>query len=150
MHQYIIDGNNVIGKDRMLKSLQQQEPQQSREKLAMLLDRYFGKKKFKVFLHLDGFAKDAIRTSKIKLIYSDNKTADENIRTQIENSKNPKNIIVVTSDHSLAEFAKVCSCTVLKSEEFLKQINKEKAGSSESEIQKEIDLDEIKKLFGVD
>lgn len=150
MHQYIIDGNNVIGKDRMLKSFQQQEPQQSREKLAMLLDRYFGKKKFKVFLHLDGFAKDAIRTSKIKLIYSDNKTADEKIRTQIENSKNPKNIIVVTSDYSLAEFAKVCSCTVLKSEEFLKQINKDKTGTSESEIQKEIDNDEIKKLFGVD
>lgn len=149
MRYYIIDGNNVIGKDRDLKTLQKNDPQQSREKLAFLLDRFFGKKNYKVSLHLDGFAKDAIRTSKIKLVYSDNKTADERIRRQIEHSKNPKNIIVVTSDRSLAEFAKVCSCTVLNSEDFLRQINDENDTRTESEIQKEIDDEEIKRLFGI-
>jgi len=149
MRYYIIDGNNVIGKDRSLKSLQKKVPQQSREKLAFILDRYFGKKNYKVFLHLDGFAKEVIRTSKIKLVYSDNKTADDKIRRQIEHAKNPKLIIVVTSDRSLGEFAKVCSCTVIKSEEFLHTVNEENDKRSESEIQNEINDDEIKKLFGL-
>lgn len=149
MRYYIIDGNNVIGNDRELKSLQKKEPQQSREKLAFLLDRYFTKKNLKVSLHLDGFEKDKIRTSKVKIVYSDNKTADDKIRRQIEHAKNPKNIFVITSDHSLAEFAKVCSCTVIKSEEFLHQVNDGNDTVSESEIQKEIDNEEIKKLFGL-
>lgn len=150
MRRYIIDGNNVIGKDRELKMLQQKDPQTSREKLAFLLDRFFGKKKFKVSLHLDGHEKDKIRTSKVKLIYSDDVTADDKIRNQIENADNPKNLIVVTSDHSLADFAKVCSCTVIKSEDFLRELNEETDKRTETEIQKEIDDDEIKKLFGVD
>lgn len=149
MQHYILDGNNIIGKDRELKQLQQIEPQLSREKLIPLIDRYFAKKKVKVSLHFDGFQKDIVKSSKAKIIYSDNKTADEKIRDQIESSKNSKKLVVVTSDRSLFEFAKVCSCTVIKSEEFLNQIRDEKTGRSESEIQEEIHNDEIKKLFGV-
>ena len=149
MINYILDGNNIIGKDKELKQLQSQEPQKSREKLVHLLDRYFSKKKFKVSLHLDGFEKENIRTGKVRLIYSNNKKADDKIRDQIEGSENPKKLTVVTSDRSLAEFAKVCSCTVLKSEELLREIKNEFDKRNEIDIQKEIGNDEIKRLFGV-
>ncbi|HET54737.1 MAG TPA: hypothetical protein ENN33_05915 [Ignavibacteria bacterium] len=149
MLHYIIDGNNLIGKQSSLKSLQKSDPQQSREKLAFILDRFFTNKKVNVTLHFDGFEKDKIRTAKLKIVYSDNKTADEKIRQQIEYSKNPKKLVVVTSDFPLSEFAKKCSCAVIKSEEFLKKLSDKSDSKSENEIQKEIDNEEIKKLFGI-
>lgn len=149
MLHYIIDGNNLIGKQSSLKSLQETDPQQSREKLAFLLDRFFTNKKIKATLHFDGFEKDKIRTSIMKIIYSDNKTADEKIRQQIEYSKNPKKLVIVTSDLSLGEFAKKCSCSVIKSEEFLQKFSDNRETQSENEIQKEIDNEEIKRLFGI-
>ncbi len=149
MQHYLIDGNNLIGKQSSLKSLQETDPQQSREKLTFILDRYFVNRKYKVSLHFDGFEKDKIRTAKMKIVYSDNKTADEKIRQQIEYAKNPKKLVVITSDFSLGEFAKKCSCSVIKSEEFLKKLSDKNDSKSENEIQKEIDNEEIKRLFGI-
>ncbi len=150
MKQYILDGNNIIGKIPELKTLQKKDPQQSREKFAFRLDRYFAKMKSKINLHFDGHIKEPIRTSKLKIIYSENLTADEKIRDQIELSKNPKNLIVVTSDRALAEFAKVCSCRVISSENFVRQVEDSEHQESEEDIIKDISDDEIKKLFDID
>lgn len=150
MKHYIIDGNNLIGKIPEIKSLQNIDPQNSREKLAFILDRYFSKSKQKVSLHFDGFAKDPIKTSKVNITYSDNKTADEKIREQIERAKNPKLITVVTSDLTLSEFAKVCSCSVIKSEKFAAKLSSAEKGLSEEDIIKDMSTDEFKKIFGVD
>ena len=51
---YIIDGNNLIGKIPSLMNLQKKDKQASREKLVYMLDRYFIQKKVNVTLHLDG------------------------------------------------------------------------------------------------
>lgn len=150
MKQYLIDGNNVIGKDPELKSIQNKDPQDSREKLAWKLDRFFSKKKYKVHLHFDGHSKEPIRTSKLRIHYSDNKTADEKIREQIEFTKNPKNLIVVTSDRALSEFAKVCSCSVSTSEDLIKDVTQSDDRQSEEEIIKDISNDEIRRLFDAD
>lgn len=149
MKKFIIDGNNLIGKDRKLKTIQKKDPQESRFQLAFKLDRYFSDKKYKVNLHFDGHQKDPIGTSKVRITYSDNRTADEVIRDQIESANNPKNLIVVTSDRSLFEFAKVCRCEIQSSEAFLNQIEKESETKSEEEITKSISDDEIKRLFDV-
>ena len=150
MKHYIIDGNNLIGKIKSLNQLQKKNKQHSREKLAFLLSRYFNKKNTPVSLHFDGFENDAIKASGIKIIYSGSLTADEKIKHEIERSENPKNNILVTSDSNLAEFGRVCSCQVLKSEEFAKQINSE---NSVNEEQAKIDAinstEEFKKLFGI-
>ena len=45
MKHFIIDGNNVIGKIKFLKSIQKSNKQQSRRKLAFLIDNYFHAKK---------------------------------------------------------------------------------------------------------
>ncbi|MCW8803029.1 MAG: hypothetical protein OQK57_01430, partial [Ignavibacteriaceae bacterium] len=67
-----------------------------------------------------------------------------------EKSKNARLITLVTSDRNLAEFGRVCSCQVVKSEEFAKQIN---SGNSVDEEQAKIDsinsTEEFKKLFGI-
>lgn len=149
MKHYIFDGNNLIGKIKSLNQLQKKNKQHSREKLAFLLSRYFNKKNTPVSLHFDGFENDAIKASGIKIIYSGSLTADEKIKHEIERSKNPKNNILVTSDSNLAEFGRVCSCQVIKSDEFAKQLL---ASNFTDEEQTKIDtinnIEEFKKLFG--
>ncbi len=148
--KYIIDGNNLIGKISELWVLQQKDRQLSRIKLVKYLDQYFANKNVKVSLHLDGYAADPIPSSKVKINYSDNKTADSKIKKEIDNSKNPKVLLVVSSDHSVQNYAKVNSCTVLSSEDFNKMLKDKKSKKSEDDIAKSISNDEIKKIFGVD
>ena len=151
MLNYIIDGNNLIGKITSLMSLQKKDKQASREKLVYILDRYFISKKAIVTLHLDGHPAGRVSSSKMKIVYSENLTADEKIKKQISQSKSPRNIIVVTSDSNLAQFAKVCSTTVVSSDEFAVEINKSGDKFDEESIIKSINnVDEFKKLFGVD
>jgi len=122
LKHHIIDGNNLIGKIKSLNQIQKKNKQQSREKLALLLNSYFNKKKSSINLHFDGFENEVIRVSGIKIIYSGSLTADEKIKREIERSKNPRNNILVTSDTNLAEFGRVCSCQLIKSEEFAKEL----------------------------
>ena len=147
MIHYIIDGNNLIGKDSFLNKLQRKEKQSSREKLVLILDRYFINKKANVTLHFDGYPNETIRSNKARVIYSENRTADEKIKYQIEHLKSNKNTTVVTSDNNLAQFAKVCGCKVVASEEFLKIIRDSKSGDDEEKRIKEISNQEILKLF---
>lgn len=151
MLTYIIDGNNLIGKIPLLMNLQKKDRLASREKLVYMLDRHFIKKKVNVTLHLDGHPANKINSSKMKIIYSENQTADEKIKKQISQSKSPRNIMVVTSDSNLAQFAKVCSSTVVSSEQFSSEMSKTNSGLDEESIIKQIDnVEEFKKLFGID
>ncbi|GIK20983.1 MAG: hypothetical protein BroJett005_03970 [Ignavibacteriota bacterium] len=150
MTGYIIDGNNLIGKISSLSKIQKKDKQASREKLALMIERFFHDKKTNVSLHFDGYPGIKINAGKIKLIYSESNTADEKIKNQIEKSKSPGTITVITSDSNLGQFAKVCSCKVIKSEDFARQLNYNKSDKDEQSI---IDSmkndDEFKKLFGV-
>jgi predicted RNA-binding protein with PIN domain len=150
MKQYIIDGNNLIGKLPSLMILKKKDKQRSREKLAFMIDNYFNQKKAKVFLHFDGHPKESIRINNASIVYSKNLTADEMIKNQVGKSKNPKNIIVITSDNNLTEYARVCSSTVIKCEEFSKDILHPKDSDEEKKrIEEMNNIEEFKKLFGI-
>ncbi len=149
IQKYIIDGNNLIGKISNLWALQQKDKQMSRVKLVKKIDQYFNGKNTKVSLHFDGFAGDAIPSSSAKIYYSNNKTADSKIKQEIDTSKNPKTIAVVSSDHAIQNYARVNSSKVIKSEEFSKQLNEKQSVNPEEEISKSISDEEIKKMFGV-
>jgi predicted RNA-binding protein with PIN domain len=150
MRHYIIDGNNLIGKIGALQNLQKKNKQSSREKLAFILESYFlGKQNIKVSLHFDGFSGESIKVQNIRIIYSGKRTADDEIKSQIEQEKNRRNLIVVSSDHNLIEFARVCGCGWKACEDFSKEIFN---SSLEDEEQKKIDEmnnDEFKRLFDV-
>ena len=150
MKKYIIDGNNLIGKIQSLANLQKKDKQASREKIAHLVDRYFVNKKVEVILNFDGFADQKIRVSKAKLVYSDKISADEKIKKQIEAEGNKRNIVVISSDNNVREFAKVCSCDIVSSEDFGKEITKsQSADDEESRIKEMDDTASFKKIFGV-
>ena len=150
MKQYIIDGNNLIGKIKSLNKLHRKNKKQSAEKLAFMIGRNFSKKKVSISLHFDGVQRDIIRVPGLKINYSGTVSADEKIKSEIEKSKNPKNIILVTSDNNLAEFGRVCSCQVIKSEVFSKQLISADSSDEEKNRIEELDNpEEFKKLFGV-
>ena len=150
MKELIIDGNNLIGKIKSLSSIQKKDKVSAREKLAFLIERYYSGKKIKIFLHFDGFENLPIKTSDIKIIYSNEKTADDTIKHQIEHSKNSKNITVITSDGNLQQFAKVCGCGVISSEDFSKMAQ---GGNQQDDEQNRIDEinnnEEFKKIFDI-
>ena len=151
MRHFIIDGNNLIGKISVLQKLQKKDKQSSREKLTFILESYFfNKKNIKISLHLDGFQNVPIKVQNIKIIYSGKNTADELIKLQIEHEKNRRNLVVVTSDNNLREFAKVCGCEWRSSEDFSKEILSRSVVDDETKRIKEIDsADEFRKLFDV-
>jgi len=151
MKTYLIDGNNLIGKIKSLFQLQKKEKQASREQLVFLLEKYFKSQKNKALLFFDGFQSAAIAANHVRIKYSDSRTADDLIRDTISHSKNSKNLTLVTSDLSLANFAKVCSAEVIKSEVFAKAIHRDDQKESEHTIVSKLQNqnDEFKKLFGV-
>lgn len=147
---YIIDGNNLIGKIASIWKLQKKDKQASREKLAFVVDRYFHYKKMNVTLHFDGHKNEAINTNKARINYSGSRTADELIKNEIMNAKNPRTICVVSSDHNIMEFARVCGCVVKKSESFASDLSRKEETEDEQKKIDGIDENEIRKLFGVD
>lgn len=148
MIKYIIDGNNLIGKIPSLSLLQKKDKQAPREKLTFIVENYFHNKKIKVSLHFDGFENLPIKTYITKIHYSKSKIADKYIKNEIEAEKNRKNLIVVTSDNNIREFAKVCGCEVISSKEFAKLILKKGNDDEEKRrIDSMNDTEWFKKLF---
>jgi len=150
MKRYLIDGNNLIHKSKELVILQKKDPQRSRERLAFMIDNYFINKNADVILFYDGFGSLPIKTNKIRIIYSENATADEKIKASIERAANPKNVVVVTSDGGIRNLARKCSCGLMKSEEFKMMLDRNKKVDEEEQKIKDMDADEFKKIFGAD
>lgn len=146
MLHYILDGNNIIGQHQQLKQLQKSNKQSSREKLAFMIGNYFADKKVNVSLHFDGYPKGSIKILKAKIIYSENKTADEKIKNEIEQSSATAKIIVVSSDNNIREFARVCGCKVLSSLDFFSLMNQRKNEPDEKKVE-DNDIEFYKKLF---
>lgn len=150
MLTYLIDGNNLIGKIPSIFKLQNKDKQASREKISHILDRYFHSKKSKVILFFDGFENGKINTSNLKIIYSDKLSADNKIKTYISDSKSTKNIVVITSDSNLAQFAKKCSSTIISSDSFAVDLTKKSDDDESYKLNANNDVEEYKKLFGVE
>ena len=151
MKIYFIDGNNLMGKMPTLKSRMKTDKTGVREELAVKLDRVFIGTNNKVVLFLDGFQSDIIKTNKTSIVYSDSKTADTVIKSEIDRSKNPRNIVVVSSDHEVFNYGKKCSCEAMKSEDFILKFFRAVEEKEETErIQSlERQTDEFKKIFGI-
>ena len=136
MKTLIIDGNNLIHKAVSLKK------QFSKDKTAsqrILIETLRGKlSQFKtVIIVFDGYG----NFTEKNVFFSENKTADEIIKSRIENFKNPKLLRVISSDIEIMSFSKKCSCEVMKSEDFWKDINKIKPESKEKNINQYYDYD---------
>jgi predicted RNA-binding protein with PIN domain len=151
MIHYLIDGNNLFGKAKDLTSFSKKKTVDEREQLVHLLDRFFYGRNCKVFLYFDGYQKIAIRSHKMKIIYSNSQQADSVIKQDISHSKNPKNLYVISSDLEIFDFARVCACHVKTSEELYKEINDKLSIELEEKPESSVgEIDYFKRLFGED
>ncbi len=123
MKSYIIDGNNLIFKIKSLEKSVNNDKQEIREKLAYMVNNFFYGRKVNVTLHFDGYENIPLKLPNLKIIYSMNEKADVKIKHQIDTFKNPRNIIVVSSDIEIKNFARVNGCQVLSSLEFSRMLN---------------------------
>ncbi|NUN07869.1 MAG: NYN domain-containing protein [Ignavibacteriaceae bacterium] len=131
MPHYLIDGNNLLGKLSSRDKSYRAENPLSRELLLMKVISYFQNRKDEVTLFFDGYESDKLRAGKIKIVYSNNRPADKLIRERIEQAKSRSNLVVVSSDNEIRNYARVCSCSVIKSEEFSVNLFERKAPEKE-------------------
>ena len=155
MKYLIIDGYNLLHKIPYLKNLLRENPDSAQMTLLEMVKRNI-KNDEKLILVLDGYSN--FKSSNI--IYSGNVTADEVIRSFIEEHYERDNLTVVSSDTYITDLARVCGCEVIKSEDFVKLKNlighqtskgkknepKDEADEKPTSISKS-DLDEFKKYF---
>lgn len=145
MLQYIIDGNNLIGKIGSLKKAYRQNRQSSREGLIKYLNAFLADKKINLTLHFDGYPNGPLYLSKGRIIYSEHRTSDTLIKDEIDRFKNPKLIVLVSSDHNLINYARVNSCKVIKSEEFKREM--QNSSGTNEEFEKVKKLEREKEIF---
>jgi len=149
VNYYFIDGNNLAGKLKGISNIKAGQNQLMREKLISVLSRYYSKDRNQIIVFFDGFTREAIRAGRIKIIYSNRKTADDEIKEAIANHKNPRLITLITSDNNLREFGKACSCRIKSCEELSLDIEASVEHDDEKERIQKISNSEIKKLFGI-
>lgn len=146
----IIDGNNLIGKDGSLSKFQRSDKHSARKNTITLLETYLHQNKVKISCHFDGHPDNNLKSHGINITYSYNKEADYFIKKEIDSIINKTNVSVITSDSSVAQYARVSGCRNITSEAFLKEIKSSKRGNNEDEkINQMNNTEEFKKLFGV-
>jgi predicted RNA-binding protein with PIN domain len=148
MKEYVIDGNNLLHKLKGQPGLK--DMQTARESLSLKIDRYFLGKNVKVIIYYDGFQKLPIKTSQVKVVYSERTEADEKIKKHIEKSSNSRNIILISSDDEIKRLAQACAAGIINSESFAAMLTENKAEDDEEKRINNLDEDEFKRLFGAD
>jgi predicted RNA-binding protein with PIN domain len=120
---YLIDGNNVMGqrvgwhRDRV----------RARRELLEELARFAARKKARVAVVFDGapdehFA-DGSSYKGVRVYYAARGSdADERIKTLVEESRERRTLLVVTSDRALAEYVRRCGAQVVRAGEFRRRM----------------------------
>ncbi len=118
---YILDGYNIVkqipqfvdckleeGRERLIRYLEEERPQGSlNNEVTLVFDGQVGA------YHSHG-------SSLIRIIFSENDSADERIKDFVEQSENKRTVIVVTDDKDIQYFAAAYGARFLKVSEFMK------------------------------
>ena len=112
---FIIDGYNLLHAVPSLKKMLTRDAVGAREQLIALIARQTMKRKFRCTIVFDGApppgSRPPAQQSPVHVAYSTGISADSYIRNMIEKSKQPTNLVVVSSDHEILNHAHACSCT---------------------------------------
>ncbi len=127
---YIIDGYNIIHAIPSLKKALLHDAILAREQLALAVANFIREKKMRFTIVFDGAKPHDLRVeplhSPIHIVYAFPLSADEKIKSMIEQSKNRSLLVIISSDHEIINFARVCSCTTHTSQYFAQLLrNKE-------------------------
>jgi len=153
---YIIDGYNLIFAEPSLAKLLQNHSEDARRNLLVRLSNFHIHKKHNITVVFDG-KMGIIGTEKpppgLNVIFTKNESADAHIIKLIQNSRKPKEMVIVTSDYKdIGHFAQQMGVLVLTSEEFLEQLDqvekKNKGRPEKPETVSEAEINYWLKQFG--
>ena len=159
---YLIDGNNVIG--RRAKGYEDwfQDKPGARRQFLKDLARLTKAKKLRLSVVFDGAPDqsfpDGASYRGVKVFYArPGSDADSRIIEMVETERNPKNLIVVTSDRKLSDRVRVCGVRVIRAGEFQQLLDElsasayrsGNAGNPAPPDTKEEKMDDWMRYFGV-
>lgn len=114
---FLIDGFNLVHKIPKVKS--SSFPQQD---LINYIDsqKLTGSKNNQVIIVFDGWiSQPLVNQAKFQIVFSQDKSADDLIKARVAKAKNRAQILVVTDDRSIRDFARTQGVKSLKTIEFL-------------------------------
>ena len=139
---YIIDGYNVV---RQVDFLTGKKLQTEREGLVRFIERYQpqGSKRNEVTIVFDGNAQVSSPPMKspVRVIFSQDRTADDKIKYMVEHSRNPKRLVVVTDDKQIIFYCRPLGARVMPVKSFLNNslLMKRKRGPESEDDKSELD-----------
>jgi predicted RNA-binding protein with PIN domain len=153
---YLIDGNNVMAQ----RVGWHRDKRAARRRLLDELALFAQGKRVQVTVVFDGapeqFFQDGATYKGVRVFYAERgSNADERIKRMVEESRERRTLIVITSDRALASYVRRCGAQVSPSGEFRRRLDeaaKQRAVTApdESETVGEGDLKNWMRYFGVD
>lgn len=156
----IIDGYNLINAAEPLKESLDRGLEAARNDLIIRLQGLKGRStNTEITVVFDGREAHSSTTEKkggIRILYSrPPANADRVIKELVGKQKNPHLTLVVSSDHEIAGFARICGAKAMRSQEFYRRVTQVKQASgkdrqSEKPQMTDASLEEWEQLFDVD
>lgn len=152
---YLIDGNNVMAQ----RVGWHKDKPQARRMLMDELAQFAQSRRVRVTVVFDGapekhFADGASYKGVVRLFYAARgSNADERIKQLVEESRERRTLIVVTSDRALADYVRRCGARVIRSGEFRKKMEETAADKTQrdsAEPSVDGELDEWMRYFGAE
>lgn len=121
MLTYIIDAYNVIHRHSSLRERAKKDINGARQQLIVLVSGFAGQGKKGVILVFDGSSgEEKGESPTVRLIFSDpGSNADRKIKEIIDNTHNPRNLVIVSSDGEVARYGKLHACHTMTADEFI-------------------------------
>ena len=120
---YLLDGYNIIP---ALPALDLKRLEEAREGLIRLIEihRPQGSLSNKVTIVFDGQAEFFGQThaGAVKIVFSRGESADDCIKRMVSDSKQKKNIVVVTNDRDIRFFVRAQGARIVSVEDFVKKL----------------------------
>jgi predicted RNA-binding protein with PIN domain len=130
MLRYIIDGWNLVHKIPQIKN----RPRPQQDFVSFIKNnRLTGSKNNRVTIVFDGYGNinDLIQEKDFRIIYSQQRSADDVIIDIVRRAKHKKQLLVVSDDRQIISQIKSYGANYLSTSNFLKPKNKNKFNSSQ-------------------
>jgi uncharacterized protein len=150
---YLVDGNNVMAQ----RVGWHRDKPRARRGLMDELAQFAQRRRVRVTVVFDGAPEqhfgDGASYQGVRVFYAERgSNADERIKQMVENARERRTLIVVTSDRQLADYVRRCGAQVVRSGEFRKKLEEamlEAAHQNQDEPSVNGKLDEWMRYFGV-
>jgi predicted RNA-binding protein with PIN domain len=125
---YLIDANNVIHRHPMLREQAKKDIEGAGERLIVLMTGFAEQGRKKIVVVFDGtrHGGKSISPSLHSVVPASGENADQTIKTLINTSKNPRNLVIVSSDMEVARYGKLHACRIMSAAEFISLLSKTK------------------------